>query len=223
MNAEDASPISIRRRSLLLAGVAAVVVALLALSSARLLLGDSENPFPGRGDFRPGEPLADIELRTAAGPVTLPDAIDGQPALLYFGYTNCPDFCPLTLSSFAEIKQQLGERDDAVAYVFVSVDGSRDTPEVVERYVSRFDPGFIGLTGAEDGVRELGHPLGLWFQSVSTGSELEYTVDHTTDIYLIGADGRTVRNYPFDAPKTIIIADLRAELDAASLPHIAAP
>jgi protein SCO1/2 len=129
----------------------------------------------------------------------------------------------LTLNAFAEIKRQLGGHGDAVAYVFVSVDGSRDTPEVVDRYVSRFDQVFVGLTGAEDSVRELGRSLGLWFQRASSGSELEYTIDHTTDIYLIGADGTAVRAYPFDAPLTDIIADLRMELDAAGMPGIASP
>jgi len=214
MNVEDAVPISTRRRALLLVGVAVVVVALFALSSAALLMDDSdENPSSARGEFRAGERLPEIVLQSASGSVSLPDGLSGRPALMYFGYTNCPDFCPLTLSTFVEIKRQLGAQGDAVTYAFVSVDGRRDTAEIARDYVHRFDSGFIGLTGPEDDVRELGQPLGLWFERASSDSELRYTVDHTTSIYLIDADGAAVREYPFDAPALEIVADLRAELD----------
>ena len=66
---------------------------------------------------------------------------------MFFGYTNCPDVCPLTLAEYREIKSRLGEKADQVEFVFITVDPDRDTPERMQAYVGSFDPAFIGLSG----------------------------------------------------------------------------
>ncbi len=73
--------------------------------------------------------------------------LKGRLALITFGYTHCPDVCPVNLANFKEIAQRLGTNAQQVAFVFVSVDGKRDTPPVLANYMNLFDPSFIGLHG----------------------------------------------------------------------------
>src|SRR5450759_258239 len=69
----------------------------------------------------------------------------GKLVLLYFGYTHCPDYCPMMLTDWARVKRDLGAKADGIRFVFVSVDPDRDTPQLTERFVRDFDPSFIGL------------------------------------------------------------------------------
>ncbi|PJF46605.1 MAG: hypothetical protein CUN48_12970, partial [Candidatus Thermofonsia Clade 3 bacterium] len=80
------------------------------------------------------------------GSVTRLSDLRGKTVMLFFGYTHCPDVCPLALSEMRKVKAALGKDAERIAFVFVSVDGTRDTPEVLRRYVRIFDPDFIGLT-----------------------------------------------------------------------------
>jgi protein SCO1/2 len=72
----------------------------------------------------------------------------GEVLLISFGYTNCPDVCPLTLAKFQQVKQKLGSRADEVRFIFITVDPERDTPQVLRDYLGYFDSDFIGLSGA---------------------------------------------------------------------------
>src|SRR5258706_2822356 len=95
----------------------------------------------------PPRQLQDFTLTNQAGkPMKLSD-LRGQIALVFFGYTNCPDVCPIVVSNFTQIKAALGDKASKVAFVFISVDGKHDTPEVLTRWLGAFDPTFIGLTG----------------------------------------------------------------------------
>lgn len=211
MNDErPANHLSLSRRLLLLGGVAIVAAALLGLASARAWLVADDEPRPR--SFPADTPLPDVELIDDAGTPTSLAELGGKPLLLFFGYTHCPDFCPLTLGTFAEVKRQLDAAADGAYFIFVSIDGERDTSDTLSNYVQRFDPGLVGLTGPEDTVRQLGAPLGLWFERQDSGGALNYTIDHTTDIYLIGAQGVPVRSYPFGTPADVLVADLRTEL-----------
>lgn len=161
-------------------------------------------------------PLSDFTLTSHRGtPLRLSD-LRGRPVLLFFGYTFCPDACPTTLAEFRQVKQQLGPLGGRVTFVLVSIDGSRDTPEVLARYVGAFDPDFIGLTGDEEKVRAIGREYGLYFkrQEVS-GTAAPYLVDHTAAAYLIDPKGRLHRVYRFGTPPEAIAADIRALLGPA--------
>jgi protein SCO1/2 len=88
--------------------------------------------------------------RTATLP---PSDQKGKVALIFFGYTNCPDVCPTTLTQFKKIRAQLGKSADRVEFVLITVDPQRDTPDRLRDYLAGFDPTFIGLTGSLPDLR----------------------------------------------------------------------
>lgn len=144
---------------------------------------------------------------------------DGQPfrlsdqreniVLIFFGYTHCPDVCPLTLSDFKWIKANLGEQATKVRFVFVTVDPERDTAEVLKEYLSNFDPAFIGLTAAPETLEGVWKAYGVYQAKQQLGSAAGYLVDHTARTYLIDQQGNLRLTYPFEMSKEDILADVR--------------
>lgn len=133
----------------------------------------------------------------------------GKYVLLTFGYTHCPDVCPLTLNEFRRIRDSLGELAEKVEFVFISVDGQRDTPDVIKQYFeTRKLDGIIGLTGGDTDLRELGTDYGLFFEIGDNTSKGGYLVDHTAGSYLLDPEGRWVMRYQFGALPSMIVKDL---------------
>ena len=129
--------------------------------------------------------------------------------LLTFGYTHCPDVCPLTLNEFRRIRDSLGDLAEKVEFVFISVDGQRDTADVLKQYFeTRKLEGFIGLTGEENNLRTLGTDYGLFFEIGDNTSQGGYLVDHTAGSYLLDPDGRWIMRYRFGALPSMIVQDL---------------
>lgn len=145
----------------------------------------------------PPLPVPDFELSTTGGrPFHLSD-VEGDIALIYFGYTFCPDVCPLTL---ADVKQALDglEGRDRVHVIFISVDPERDTPEVLARYMKAFDPSFIGITDDFSRVQEVMKAYGAFAEKEDTpDSAAGYLVSHTARLYLVGPNREVILTYPF--------------------------
>ncbi|WP_111733085.1 SCO family protein [Roseovarius amoyensis] len=116
--------------------------------------------------------------------VTDEDVID-QPALLYFGYTFCPDVCPLDVARNAEAVEILEERGTMVKPVFISIDPKRDTPEVVGDYAANMHPRMVGLTGSPEQVKAASQAYRTYYQAQDSGDDEYYLVDHTTLTYLV--------------------------------------
>ena len=109
-------------------------------------------------------------------------ALEGRWTLLFTGFTHCPDICPTTLATFAELDERLGEA--APRFLFVSVDPERDTPERIAAYLAHFDPDLVGATGSRDAIESFTRGLGL-AQVRNPGVGDEYTVDHSPALLLI--------------------------------------
>ncbi len=139
------------------------------------------------------------QQRRAYGPANL----RGHWSLLFFGYTNCPDFCPTTLTTLAVMEKHLRSLKGAPVpqVVFVSVDAKRDTPEQLAQYVPAFDPGFIGLTAADQpGAEAFAGKLNVAV-AIRPISEGVYFVDHTAAIFVVNPAGRlaAILTGPFTA------------------------
>lgn len=147
--------------------------------------GNEQKP-GGAAIVEPPHAVQDFTLIDQNGePMSLSN-LRGQAVLMFFGYINCPDVCPTTLSDYTLVKDTLGREADDVTFVFISVDGERDTPELMADFLSYFDSEFIGLTGDEDVLRQIGAEYGLMFEPDGTEN---YAVQHTSPSFLIDPDG----------------------------------
>lgn len=164
----------------------------------------------GITDVVPPVALNDVTLTDDSGATVQLSSFYGQPSLLFFGYTHCPDFCPTTLENYKRIRAELGEQGDALNYLFVSVDGTRDTPEIISGYLDgRGVSDFVtGLTADEDVIRGMGTQYGLYFEHAPLSGQ-EYLVDHTTLVYLLDAEGkmRAIYNYATATASPAVIAN----------------
>lgn len=134
----------------------------------------------------------------------------GKVVILFFGFTNCPDMCPAALSDMAAARRKLGADAEKVQGVFVSLDPDRDTPERLKRYVTAFDPTFIGVRGSEMELEPVVKDYGVTYMRRDLpGSALGYTIDHSTFIYVIDAAGRWRLLFTHGMPVDDIVSDLR--------------
>jgi protein SCO1 len=182
-------------------------------NSAAIIEGEE---FTGVEPVEPPQTLQDFTLTNQDGePFSLSD-MKGEMVLMLFGYTHCPDVCPLTMLNYKKIKESLGEQADQITFVFISVDGERDTPEVMKDYLGRFDPAFIGLTGDEETLLRMGGDYDLRFaKSVDpSGSTENYLVEHNSTTYLIDKDGKLVALYLYGTEADVIAEDIQARLAA---------
>jgi protein SCO1 len=137
----------------------------------------------------------------------------GHWTLLSFGYTNCPDICPTTLATLAQMKQQLQQNgmQAPLKIGFVTIDPQRDTPQRLADYVAYFDTDFLGITGTVAGIGQLTTPLGILSRKVVTeGSAMDYVMDHSASLVLLDPQGRYYALFspPHDA--TIMAQDILA-------------
>jgi protein SCO1 len=114
----------------------------------------------------------------------------GKVVLLYFGYTHCPDVCPLTLAQLHVVMQRLGPLADGARILFVSVDPARDTPDVMHAYVNAFDPRAIGLSGTPRNVEALSKRYRSAFTREPDRADGQYEVTHSSAIYVFDGSGK---------------------------------
>jgi protein SCO1/2 len=114
----------------------------------------------------------------------------GKVVVVFFGYTQCPDVCPTTLSDMAEVKKRLGPDGDKLQVIFVTLDPDRDTPQVLSQYVPAFDPSFLGLFGTRDETAAVAKEFKVFYQKVPGKTETSYTLDHTAGSYVFDREGR---------------------------------
>ena len=152
---------------------------------------------------------ADFELTDQNGQTFRLSEHQGKVVLIFYGYTNCPDVCPLTLSDFKLIKADLGEQADQVNFVFITVDPERDSQERLKAYLANFDPVFSGLTGSRSELESVWKAYGVYQAKQETGSAAGYLVDHTARTYAIDKQGNLRLTYPFEMERQAILDDVR--------------
>ncbi len=162
------------------AGYLASTTVISALSASPAEASDAQ-PASGGALVDPPHQVQDFTLTSHTGePISLSD-LRGRAVLMFFGYTHCPDVCPTTLADYRRVKQALGDDAEQVAFVFISVDGERDTPDVVNEYLRQFDADFIGMTGDAATLRRIGAEYGLFFETETVETEEEQGQDHNHD------------------------------------------
>jgi protein SCO1/2 len=184
-----------------------LIVALVVLVAAMFLLprGQRGEPPQTATVLPEARPLADVRFVDKTGRTTQLSDFKGDFTLLFFGFTNCPDVCPLTLSLLAQVRADITARAPRLAprVLFVSVDPNRDTPERITAYLNGFDPQFAGVTASDEELKPLLDALGVAVEKHVHGGA-NYNVVHNSAIYVLDANAEwlAVSTGPHD-PKVV--------------------
>lgn len=139
--------------------------------------------------YAPKQPGGDFELQSLSGPVKLSDFRE-KVVLIYFGYTYCPDICPVSLAlTSAAMKQMETSELEQLQSILISVDPGRDSVERLSEFVSFFHPDIIGLTGTKAQIDDVTRRFGVYYRIAEDAPAENYAVDHSSQTLLIGKDG----------------------------------
>ncbi|MDP2804478.1 MAG: SCO family protein [Gallionellaceae bacterium] len=187
-----------------------IILSIIFLSSCEQKL---PSPFKA-SDVSASYAQADFQLQDAAGKTVSLANYRGKVVAMFFGYTHCPDVCPTTLADMAQALRLLGKEADKMQVLFVTIDPSRDTREMLAQYVPAFDPAFMGLVGDVAATEQVAKAFGVMYQKhESKGGG--YTMDHTAGTYLISPDGKKVLLAPYQQPAELLVHDIRLLLAIA--------
>lgn len=188
-------------------------LAFLTMLFALLLLAACSS---GGGD---SPPLQGAKL---GGPFTLTNQdgrpvsnsqFDGRYRLVYFGFTYCPDVCPVDLQNIGRAMRSLEKSDPELAEriqpIFITVDPERDTPGVMKQYVSAFHPRLIGLTGTPDQIADVAKKHGVYFEKEEREGSSDYMMNHSRIAFLFGPEGEPIAILPHDQGPDAIAAELK--------------
>ena len=190
----------------------AIALSLLALAAA---CGPSAPPTPFQGIDVTGSNIGDeLKLHDQYGKPRSLEDFRGKVVVVAFGYTHCPDVCPMTLANLANARKKLGKDGDQVQVLFVSVDPKRDTPGLLGRYVTAFDPTFLGLGGGDaPDVQRTIKDFKLYVDERPLGNG-DYSVDHSAQIFAYDRKGQLRLVMPQTAAPDALASDLRVLLNA---------
>ncbi len=144
-------------------------------------------------------------------PRTLDD-FRGKVVTVFFGYTQCPDVCPTTLTTMSEVMRSLGPDAERVQVLFVTVDPERDTQALLANYVPAFDPRFLGLRGSLDETAAVAKDFRTFYQKSGDTSGPNYTIDHAAGTYIFDPQGRARLYVKHGETAENIVADIRVLL-----------
>jgi protein SCO1/2 len=160
--------------------------------------------------LNPPRPMPEFALVSQDEEPFTRDRLRDRWSLLFFGFTNCPDVCPATLTVLSQMEKSFQDlvADRRPQIILVSVDPERDTPQQLSAYVKFFSPSFVGVTGSKENIESFTQAMGVPV-AISKSSDSSYSVDHSASIFLIdpNADFRALFSGPHDAQK--IAADYR--------------
>ncbi|MEQ9447411.1 MAG: SCO family protein [Rhodospirillaceae bacterium] len=170
----------------------------------------------GGGEVAIGGPFT---LVNGSDETVTEDVLKGRYSLIYFGFTYCPDICPLALQTITDAIELLGPAGEQVQPIFISVDPERDTPSVVDAYVDHFHPAFIGLTGSLAQTTAAANAYKVYAKKApltdADGAPTgDYLVDHTGFIYLMNPEGKYAHHFGGDATAEDIAAYMRERVSA---------
>lgn len=170
-----------------------------------------ETAFAPSGDAVAGIPIGGpFKLTDDKGRRVTDADYRGRWMLVFFGYTNCPDECPLTLQKMAISLKDLGSLVDKIAPLFITVDPSRDTPSKLGAYLSNFDPRIIGLTGSDEEIAAVAKSYRVYYSEGDNEQSGADLVSHSTFLYLMTPSGRLATLFPEDVTANKLTAALRA-------------
>lgn len=141
----------------------------------------------------------------------------GKVVVIFFGYTQCPDVCPTSMSEMAQAKLLLGADGDKLQGLFVSVDPERDTPTVMKEYMASFDPTFLALYAQADKLPEVAKSFRIYYKKVDGKTPTSYTMDHSAGSYVYDTQGRLRLYHRYGSGAPALAGDLKKLLAEAGV------
>ncbi len=173
----------------------------------------------GCSEAKPSFNAADLTGADYAKGFSLPDTggklrtladFKGKVVVLFFGYAQCPDVCPTTMTEMAQVKQQLGKDGDKLQVVFITVDPARDTPTVLKAYMDAFDPAFVALIPTPEQLAATAKDFKVYYKKVDGASPTSYSMDHSAASYVYDTQGRLRLYARYGAGAAPMLADVQA-------------
>lgn len=172
--------------------IASIAIIAIATGAWLSYLVMSPPPLPRTATMLPAPAdLPEFSLVDQSGSAIGRDVFQGHWNLVFFGFTHCPDICPLTLQVLADAKRRLADsgQNPLPRIVLVSVDPERDTPDLMSQYIAYFGDGNLGITGELEEVRKLTNGMGIFFEKANVDGD-NYSVDHSAVVLVINPDGQ---------------------------------
>ena len=159
--------------------------------------------------MRIGSPVvAPFTLIDQDGRTVTEAALSGRPAVLFFGFTYCPEICPTTMVTLSGLLGKMGPQADKLGVYFVSVDPERDTVGTLKDYMAAFDPRIRALTGPAEQIAAIAKPLAIVYRKVAIEGSATYTMDHDATVYLINAKGEFAGSIAYGEDAATALAKL---------------
>ncbi|MDM0043187.1 SCO family protein [Variovorax dokdonensis] len=165
-------------------------------------------------DITGAEYARDFSLKDADGKTRTLADFKGKVVVLFFGYAQCPDVCPTTMTEMTEVKKALGADGDKLQVVFVTVDPERDTAEVMKAYMGAFDPTFIALIPTPQELVAVAKDFKVYYKKVDGKTPTSYSMDHSAAQYMYDPQGRLRLYVRYGSPVADIAADIKTLLAA---------
>jgi protein SCO1 len=175
-----------RSRAFAIRIVATLIAVAVVGLAAFMLLSPSERP---RAALIGGA----FALEDGNGKTVSDETVRGRPFLVYFGYTHCPDVCPTELARISDILSKMG--DKPIPVLFITVDPERDTPKVMQDYVSSFNPAIVGLSGSPQAVAAAEKTFRVFARKGEKQPDGDYSMDHSSIVYLMDKNGAFVEAF----------------------------
>ena len=160
----------------------AISAALLASCSEKKLVFNSI-------DISGGEMGKDFAIKDHNGQLRKLADFTDKVVVVFFGYTQCPDVCPTTMTELVEVKRLLGKDSDRLQAIFITVDPERDTPELLKAYMANFDPTFLALCPTAAQLAEVAADFKVYYKKVGDDKSTAYTMDHSAGSYVFDPKG----------------------------------
>jgi protein SCO1 len=180
-----------RSRAFAIRVVATLVAVAVVGLAAFLLMSPAERP---RAALIGGA----FALEDGAGKTISDQTLRGRPFLVYFGYTHCPDVCPTELARISDILGKMG--DKSIPALFITVDPERDTPKLMQDYVSSFNSAIVGLSGSPRAVEATEKTFRVYARKGQPQPDGDYSMDHSSIVYLMDKNGAFVEAFNVERP-----------------------
>ncbi|WP_413815790.1 SCO family protein [Hydrogenophaga sp.] len=193
-----------------------VQVALASVTGVPLLMACSPEVTPFKSTDVTGATFAqDFRLKDHHGNVRALADFKGKIVVTFFGFTQCPDVCPTSMTTMAEVKRLLGDQGERLQVLFITVDPERDTQALLKEYMASFDPGFIALRPEPDELKDVAAAFKIYYKKVPGSTPTSYTMDHSAGKYIFDTEGRVRLFSAYGTDAATIASDIQILLTKA--------